>query len=153
MKQTILKTYKVQRVQETSRKYDADLVHGGIVRSPGDGADIFREVLQTDKMTKEHLFMMSLNTKNKVEAIHIVHVGSINASITHPREIFQLALLDNATSILIGHNHPSGDTSPSKEDLNVTKRIKDAGKLMGIELLDHLILGDKFTSLKEKGYC
>jgi DNA repair protein RadC len=96
--------------------------------------------------------MLSLNTKNKVIALHVVHIGSVNASIVHPRDIFQLAILDNATSIAIAHNHPSGDTTPSEEDINVTNRINEAGKLMGIELLDHIILGDSYLSLKEKGY-
>ena len=78
--------------------------------------------------------------------------GSLNSSIVHPREIFKRAVLQNAASIIICHNHPSGDPTPSQEDINTTKRIYDAGKILGIELLDHVIIGDnKYTSLKEKG--
>lgn len=77
----------------------------------------------------------------------------MNSSIVHPREVFKLAILGNSASIILFHNHPSGDTTPSKEDINITERIKEAGKIIGIELIDHIILGDenKYTSLKEKG--
>lgn len=150
MKQTIFKTYSVQRVKESSKKYS---IESATIRSPQDASDIFKTVFQTESMTKEHLLLASLDTKNKVTALHVVHMGSINASIVHPREVFQLAILDNAASIMIAHNHPSGDSSPSQEDVQVTKRIKEAGKIIGIELLDHIVLGDHFTSLKEKGYC
>lgn len=151
-KRTIMKTYRVERVRETAKMYE--LKSGGIVRSPESAEEIFREVFNTDAMTKEHLMLASLNTKNKVEALHIVHIGSLNASIVHPRDVMQLAVLDNAASIILAHNHPSGDPAPSNEDIQVTKRIKDAGKILGIELLDHIILGDfnKSVSLKEKGY-
>ena len=149
-RRTILKTFRVERVLEESKLYDVP--NNGIIRSPQDIAEVFETVFNTKSMTKEHLLMLSLNTKNKVIALHVVHIGSVNASIVHPRDIFQLAILDNATSIAIAHNHPSGDTTPSEEDINVTNRINEAGKLMGIELLDHIILGDSYLSLKEKGY-
>lgn len=150
MKRTIMTTYSLQRVKETSQLYN--LQSNGIVRSPDDIAEIFKEVFNTEGMTKEHFLLASLNTKNKVEALHVVHIGSLSSSIVHPRDVFQLAILDNAASIIVAHNHPTGDTSPSQEDIQVTRRLKEAGKLMGIELLDHIILGDGHISLKEKGY-
>lgn len=150
-KQTIMRTYQIERVQETSKKYE--LPSEGIVRSPQDAAEIFKTVFRTENMTKEHFMLASLNTKNKVTALHVVHVGSINASIVHPRDVFQLALLDNAASIIVCHNHPSGYSDPSPEDIQVTKRLVEAGKVMGIELLDHIITGEgmSYTSLKEQG--
>ena len=79
--------------------------------------------------------------------------GSLNSSLVHPREVFKEALKNSAASIIVCHNHPSGDPTPSKEDINVTKRIKECGNIMGIELLDHIIIGDnKYISLKERGY-
>lgn len=97
---------------------------------------------------------MCLNTKNNVVAVHRCHVGSLNSSIVHPREVFKSAILNNAASVIVAHQHPSGDIKPSMEDINVTKRLVEAGKLLGIEVLDHLVVNsDKsFTSLKERGY-
>jgi len=97
---------------------------------------------------------MCLNTKNNVVAVHRCHVGSLNSSIVHPREVFKSAILNNAASVIVAHQHPSDDITPSKEDINVTRRLVDAGKLLGIEVLDHLVVNNesKFTSLKEKGH-
>ena len=90
--------------------------------------------------------------KNHVIAVHRCHVGSLNSSIVHPREVFKSAILNNAASIIVAHQHSSGDTTPSMEDVNVTKRLVEAGRLLGIEVLDHLIVNNtnKYTSLKEK---
>lgn len=97
---------------------------------------------------------MCLNTKNNVVAVHRCHVGSLNSSIVHPREVFKSAILNNAASVIFGHQHPSGDTKPSMEDIQVTKRLVEGGKLLGIEVLDHLVVNNdnSFTSLKEKGH-
>ncbi|KOS62234.1 DNA repair protein RadC [Lysinibacillus sp. FJAT-14222] len=97
---------------------------------------------------------MCLNTKNNVIAVHRCHVGSLNASLVHPREVFKSAILNNASSVIVAHQHPSGDIAPSKEDINVTKRLAEAGKLLGIKVLDHLVVNSdtSFTSLKERGY-
>lgn len=83
----------------------------------------------------------------------VVFIGSLNASIVHPREVFKEAFRRSAASIICLHNHPSGDPSPSREDIEVTKRLVECGKIIGIDLLDHIIMGEnKFISLKEKGY-
>ena len=86
--------------------------------------------------------------------LHRAHVGSLNASIVHPREVMKCAILNNAASIIVGHNHPSGDPTPSREDIEVTKRLAEAGKILGIDVLDHVIVTytGKNVSLKEKGY-
>lgn len=94
-----------------------------------------------------------LNTKNQVLHKQTIFIGSLNASIVHPREVFKEALRRSAASIICFHNHPSGDPTPSREDIEVTKRLAECGKIIGIEILDHLIIGDqKYISLKEKGY-
>jgi DNA repair protein RadC len=103
---------------------------------------------------REVFLVLMLNTKNQVVGLHRAHVGSLNASIVHPREVMKCAILNNAASIIVGHNHPSGDPTPSREDIEVTKRLAEAGKIMGIEVLDHVIVTHtgKNVSLKEKGY-
>lgn len=101
---------------------------------------------------REQLIVCCVDTKNQPQAISVVSVGSLNSSIVHPREIFKAAILSNSASIILYHNHPSGDPTPSEDDIRATARILECGKLMGIELLDHIIVGeDSYISLKEKG--
>lgn len=123
-----------------------------MIKGPQDGADIASRFIGRDD--REVFFVMCLNTKNHVVAVHRCHIGSLNASIVHPREVFKSAILNNAASVIVAHQHPSGDITPSVEDINVTKRLAEAGKLLGIEVLDHLVVNNegKFTSLKEKGH-
>ncbi|TDL76122.1 JAB domain-containing protein [Peribacillus frigoritolerans] len=103
---------------------------------------------------REVFLVMMLNTKNEVIGLHRAHVGSLNASVVHPREVMKSAILNNAASIIVSHQHPSGDPTPSMEDIEVTRRIAEAGKTLGIQLLDHIIVTHKgnHMSLKEKGY-
>ena len=103
-------------------------------------------------LSQEVLKLIMLNTKNEVIGVKDVFKGSLNTSIVHPREIFKEAVKRSSASIIICHNRPSGDPSPSKEDINITMRLKECGSIMGIGLLDHIIIGNKkFVSLKEKG--
>ncbi|SDM42514.1 JAB domain-containing protein [Sediminibacillus halophilus] len=121
------------------------------IRSPEDGYELIKQFL--GDVDREHFLVICLNTKNQPTSLNVCHIGSLNASIVHPREVFKPAILSNAASIIVGHNHPSGQPEPSQEDIHVTKRISEAGKIVGIDLLDHIIIGeDKFISLKEKGY-
>ena len=104
-------------------------------------------------MQQEVFMVITLNGKNNILSKKEIFKGSLNSSLVHPREVFKEALKNSAASIIVCHNHPSGDPTPSKEDINVTKRIKECGNIMGIELLDHIIIGDnKYISLKERGY-
>ncbi|MEG0772343.1 DNA repair protein RadC [Clostridium sp.] len=104
-------------------------------------------------LKKEYLKIIMLNTKNIVIKVTDVSMGSLNSSIVHPREVFVEAIKCSSASIIICHNHPSGDPTPSKEDINITSRLKECGKLLGIEVLDHIIIGNgTYTSLKEKGF-
>lgn len=121
------------------------------VRKPSD----IISLIMTDIffMEQEIFMVITLNSKNNVLSKKEIFKGSLNSSLVHPREVFKEALKNSAASIIICHNHPSGDPCPSKEDINVTKRIKECGNIMGIELLDHIIIGDNnYISLKEKGY-
>lgn len=118
-------------------------------------------------MKKEHFMLMILNTRNKIVRIENISVGTLNASLVHPREVFNKAIAHAASSVVIAHNHPSGDPEPSEEDLKITRRLIEAGKILGIEVLDHIIIGkhtvksaitghskpekEGYCSLKEKG--
>lgn len=121
------------------------------IRSPEDGYKLLKQFL--GNVDREHFVVVGLDTKNQPTCINTVSIGSLNSAIVHPREVMKLAILSNAASILVGHNHPSGIPQPSQEDIKVTQRLSEAGKLLGIDLIDHIILGDdSFVSLKEKGY-
>jgi DNA repair protein RadC len=122
-----------------------------VIRSPEDGANFVMNDMRF--LSQEHFVCLYLNTKNQVLHKKTVFIGSLNASIVHPREVFREALKRSAASIIAIHNHPSGDPAPSREDIEVTKRLVECGKMIGIDVLDHLIIGEnKFVSLKEKGY-
>ncbi|MDF2038789.1 DNA repair protein RadC [Cytobacillus oceanisediminis] len=122
-----------------------------IIRSPEDGANYVMHEMRF--LSQEHFVCLYLNTKNQVLHKQTIFIGSLNASIVHPREVFKEAFRRSAASIICIHNHPSGDPTPSREDIEVTKRLAESGKIIGIDVLDHLIIGEnKFVSLKEKGY-
>ena len=127
------------------------LGHSIIIRSPRDAADHVMDELRYLK--KEHFLCLFLNTKNHVIARETISIGTLNAALVHPREVFRAAMKHNSASIICVHNHPSGDPTPSSEDISLTKRLAEAGQLVGIELLDHVIVGDgRFVSLKEHGH-
>lgn len=114
-------------------------------------ANLFMEELRYQK--REVFKVLFLDTKNKIICDRNISVGSLNASIVHPREVFKEAVLYSSNKIFLIHNHPSGDTEPSREDILVTERLKKAGELLGIEVLDHIIIGNgKYSSLRECGY-
>ncbi|NLZ48515.1 MAG: DNA repair protein RadC [Clostridiales bacterium] len=120
------------------------------VNSPSAVADLVMESMRTLK--QEVLRIILVNTKNRVILMKDVFVGSLNTSIVHPREVFIEAIKRNAASIIICHNHPSGDPTPSNEDVNITHRLTECGKLIGIQILDHIIIGNgSYISMKEKG--
>jgi DNA repair protein RadC len=144
------KVYEIQRIKQIIQE-----VEGGeqyIVRSPEDGAKVAANFIGDED--REVFFVMCLNTKNRIVAVHRCHVGGLNASIVMPREVFKSAILNNCASIIVSHQHPSQDVTPSREDIDVTKRLVEAGKILGIEVLDHLIVNASadYYSLKEKGY-
>lgn len=120
------------------------------VKNPDDMAEIFRSYL--DGVDREHFVVAMLDRKGNVLGLNTVSIGSISASVVHPREVFKPAIVMGASSIIVAHNHPSGDTAPSREDIDVTNKLVEGGKLLGIEVLDHVIIGDGYCSLKARGF-
>ncbi|MGG1880346.1 DNA repair protein RadC [Paenibacillus cisolokensis] len=102
-------------------------------------------------LDKEHFMIILLNTKNRVISIETISVGGLNSAIVHPREVFKPAIIKGAASLICTHNHPSGDPTPSTEDIRLTERLINAGEILGIDVLDHVIVGTEgYVSLKEK---
>jgi DNA repair protein RadC len=123
------------------------------VKSPATAAEILSKYLSG--YDRESFVVLLLNTKNKVIGINTVSIGTLDSSVVHPRETFKPAIVAGAAAIILCHNHPSGDLAPSQEDLKITKRLVEAGQLLGIEVLDHIIVGDGpvgYLSLKERGH-
>ncbi len=120
------------------------------VNSPQDAARLVMEEMRY--LDQEHFKAIMLNTKNHILGVSQISIGLLNSSLVHPRECFKEAIRRNANAVILVHNHPSGDPNPSREDLDVTKRMSQAGEILGIEVLDHLIIGDnRYISLKERG--
>ena len=132
-------------------KESSMLYNNRCVRSSEDGYQLLKQFL--GDVDREYFVVACLDTKNRPTAINICHIGTLNSSLVHPRECFKPALLSNAASILVGHTHPSGSSTESREDIEVTKRLVEAGRILGIDVIDHIVLGDgEYVSLKEKGY-
>lgn len=120
-----------------------------LVLSPKDVWENLKDIRDNKK---EHFVVFYLNTRNQAIQREIISVGTLNANLVHPREVFELAVKHLAAQIIVAHNHPSGNPEPSEDDLAITKRLIEAGKLLGIQLLDHVIVAQKdFISLKEMG--
>ena len=120
-----------------------------VIRGPEDLYKLLRPRIAREY--REHFVAVLLSTRNAVIGIETISVGSLNASIVHPREVFKPAIIHSASAIALAHNHPSGDVTPSEEDLAITRRLKEAGHLLGIELLDHVVVARRsFASLKER---
>lgn len=120
-----------------------------VVRSPQEVSTLVME--EMCYLDREHFRVILLNTKNQVLAVDTISIGSLNSSLVHPREVFKKAIQCSAAAVILVHNHPSGDPTPSPEDLEITRRLAEAGRLLGIEVLDHIIVGDHtFCSFKEK---
>lgn len=141
---------EITRIRQEVRDPDVALETTHIT-SPEDAFCVAKRFIQDDD--REVFLVILLNTKNRVIAVHRAHVGSINSSVVHPREIFKSAILNNATSLIVSHQHPSGDPHPSREDIEVTERLVEVGRIVGIQLLDHIIVGagEEFVSLKAQG--
>ncbi len=121
------------------------------INSPQDVANLVTGEMAA--LEQEHLKALLLNTKNEVLSVQEIYIGNVNSSVVRPAEVIRPAVRDNAPSIIIVHNHPSGDPTPSSEDVAITRELVDAGKLLGVDVLDHLVIGsgNRYVSLKEKG--
>jgi DNA repair protein RadC len=121
------------------------------IRSPADVYSLLYPRMREQK--RERLVALLLDTKNHVIREEIISIGSLNANIVHPREVFKAALMESCASVILSHNHPSGDPTPSREDIAVTEKLAEGGKLLGIDVLDHVVIGDgRYVSLKDEGY-
>jgi DNA repair protein RadC len=127
-----------------------------LITTPEAIYEVFKD---SAKLAQETFSIATLNAKNKIIGEHLITIGIVNSSLVHPRECFRPAILDGATSIILSHNHPSGDTTPSSEDIKITRQLISAGEILGIKVIDHVIIGDKdlsrdgFLSLRESGLC
>lgn len=106
-----------------------------------------------ERLDREHFVVVLVNTKNCLVGVSTISIGTLNSSLVHPRELFKPAILAGAAAVILCHNHPSGDPTPSAEDVALTQRLREAGRLLGIEALDHVILGEagRYVSLRERG--
>jgi DNA repair protein RadC len=121
-----------------------------IVQTPEDVVSLVRRRLKDKK--KEYFLALLLDTRSQLIKVAEISIGSLDASIVHPREVFKEAISASAASVIFVHNHPSGDTTASEDDINLTKRLAEAGEIVGIDVLDHIIIGDKkYLSLKREG--
>jgi DNA repair protein RadC len=120
------------------------------VTTPADAANLLMSEMTF--LEQEHLRVVLLDTRNRVLATPTIYVGSLNTSVIRIGELFRQAIRNNAAALIVAHNHPSGDPAPSPEDIHVTRKLVEAGKLLDIEILDHIVIGrQKFVSLKERG--
>lgn len=148
----LAKAAKIKAAIELGRRLAlAGYSDGYIIKKPDDVISLLMDEMRY--LNKEYFKVVMLNVKNKVIAVDTVSIGSLNTSIVHPREVFKAAIERSASSIIMVHNHPSGDPTPSREDIEVSDRIFKSGNLLGIKVLDHIIIGDGIgISLKERGY-
>ena len=141
----LLAAFEIGRRIQSQSKFRSDKK----ISSPGDIAEFFIPLLRDE--LKEKFVVVCLNSANKVTRFEVISVGSLNASVVHPREIFKFAIENSSASIILIHNHPSGNLEPSNEDVSITKKLVEAGKILDIKVLDHIIVGgNSFTSLVER---
>ena len=132
---------KIQLVRENSPVKEC------MIKNSKDIYELVKDELK--KADREVFLAISLNARNRVLGINTVSVGSLNASLVHPREVFKPAILQNATGLILVHNHPSRDEEPSEDDLEITRRLVEAGKILGIDVIDHVIVGSNFYSFAD----
>ncbi len=132
--------YTVKLVKEKSAKYGN--VQGISMTEARNAVEVINRVLSLNTRANEYFGFVALSTKNTLLGVHLVSIGTLNCTSVHPREVFKAAMINNANSIICFHNHPSGDPSPSRDDVETAKRLKEAGEILGIKVLDNIIIGD-----------
>jgi len=156
MPKVILENNRILRFKVIRAVYERLTVREGtaqyVTQSIRDAQAVYALFSFLQQETKEHFLALHLDVKNRILCIDRVSTGSMTSSVIHPREVFKTALLSSAASLLLIHNHPSGDPNPSRDDISITEKLKSAGELMGITVLDHVIIGEGYVSLKERGY-
>lgn len=132
-----LKTFSVSFVSEPQ-----DFPKGKPTRSAEEVEKVARSIYSTLDADKEHFVVLCLNNKNRINGFKVISTGSLTASLVHSREVYRAALGLCAAAVVFVHNHPSGDPAPSQEDIELTRRLKESGEMLGIRVLDHIVLGD-----------
>jgi DNA repair protein RadC len=147
-KQKSVNVYSLRMVKESTATYQANPVKG-----PREAYMVVNQIFDLENMSSEHFVMVCMDTKNKLAGAHIISIGSLDSAIVHPREVFKAAILNNASGIILLHNHPSGDPEPSREDIETTQRLITAGTILGIKVVDHVVVGEyqRYISFKEQG--
>lgn len=144
------KIAQIYAIRELSKRiYEVPKDKPYKISSPSDVYNLMAPSLRFEEI--EHFKILILDTKNNVRSIEHISTGSLNSSIVHPRETFKPAIKKSASSIILVHNHPSGECDPSHEDITLTNRLDEAGKILGIKVLDHIIIGNYYYSFKEEG--
>lgn len=139
---SLLAAFEISRRVDSQKKWYSNKK----ITSPEDVANIFIPLLRDE--VKENFYVVCLNSANRIIKFVLISVGNLNSSVVHPREVFKVAIENNAANIILLHNHPSGNTEPSREDIEITKKMTESGKIIGIEVFDHLIIsGNNFTSI------
>ncbi|GIW67654.1 MAG: hypothetical protein KatS3mg096_522 [Candidatus Parcubacteria bacterium] len=135
----LAKATQIKAVLELAKRYNLQIEEQPKAKKILSPEDVFKLIKSKLKdYNKEHFYIIALNTRNYV--ISEISIGTLNSSLVHPREVFAEAIRQRANSIILVHNHPSGDPTPSEDDITITKRLQEAGKLLGIEILDHIII-------------
>lgn len=144
----VAKATQIKAAIELGRRLSMESLIKFSIKSPLDVVDYLMEEMRYSM--EENFNVVLLDTKNKVISVENITKGIVNASLVHPREVFKVAIRKNSTSMILAHNHPSGDPTPSKEDKSITKRLVETGRIVGIQVLDHIIIGDgNYLSFKE----
>ena len=147
----VAKAAQLKAMVEIGKRLAASVPHSRqTIRSPQDAADLLMPEIRD--LPQERFKAIYLNSRNEVLKTRTITIGSLDSSLITPRDLFREGISSNCASVVVAHNHPSGDPSPSKEDIDVSKRLIQAGQMIGIEVLDHVIIGDgRWLSLKERG--
>jgi len=143
-----IQKFSLRVVKESGGRYDLDKQ----ISNPYSARDLFIEVLEMDKRAEEVFAIATLDVKSKVTGVFCVSIGTLSGSLVSVREVFKRAILQNAAAIILSHNHPSGEPTASADDISITKKLEKAGKILGINVVDHIIIGsrDNFISMKEE---
>jgi len=144
-----IQKFSLRVVKESGGRYDLDKS----IHMPIEAVWIFNEIVELNQRTEEVCAMITLDVRNNVTGVFEVSIGSVSSSIVTPREIFKRAILQNADSVILAHNHPSGSLSPSSNDIDITNKLVQTGKIMDIDVVDHLIIGndDNYISMRSEG--
>ena len=145
-----IQKFSLRVVKENGGRYDIDKT----INNPIAARNLFIEVAELDKRTEEVFVMATIDVRNKVTGLFEVSTGTLNSSLVTPREVFKRAILQNAAGIVLGHNHPSGNIDASSDDINITKKLVKSGKILGVNVVDHIIVGNEgnYSSMKEKNH-